>query len=136
MRRRVFLGSVATISVAGCIDFVGSDNLEDGDIGMSSDSFRPEEFHTTVGETVTWVNTSSKAHTVTAFDQHIPDEAEYFASGDFESQSAAEDAWFDNFGGRMDRGDTFEHTFEVPGEYEYYCIPHIAAHMVGRIIVE
>jgi hypothetical protein len=29
----------------------------------------------------------------------------------------------------------FEHTFDVPGTYDYYCIPHRLMGMVGRIVV-
>ena len=32
-------------------------------------------------------------------------------------------------------GSTFEHVFTVPGVYDYFCKPHEAAGMVGRIIV-
>lgn len=32
-------------------------------------------------------------------------------------------------------GDLFEATLEVPGVYDYYCIPHEAAGMAGRIVV-
>lgn len=33
-------------------------------------------------------------------------------------------------------GDSFEVTFTEPGVYDYYCTPHEAAGMVGRIVVE
>jgi plastocyanin len=33
-------------------------------------------------------------------------------------------------------GDTFDVTFEQPGTYEYYCIPHESAGMKGTIVVE
>ncbi len=32
-------------------------------------------------------------------------------------------------------GATFEVTLDVPGVYDYYCLPHEAAGMVGRIVV-
>ena len=32
-------------------------------------------------------------------------------------------------------GDHFEVTLTVPGVYDYYCMPHEAAGMVGRIVV-
>lgn len=138
MRRRALLATVAATSVAGCLAWDGSDRLvcdEDCDIGMSADEFLPDEYETTVGETVTWKNTSTKAHTVTAYDTAIPEEAQYFASGGFDSQAEAIDAWYDRFGGRLNAGDSFSHTFDVPGEYRYYCIPHDAAGMVATVIV-
>lgn len=138
MDRRAFIGAVATTAVAGCLDMFGQRQLEcdeDCDIGMSADAYRPETYEVTVGEEVTWKNTSTKGHTVTAFDHGVPDGAAFFASGGYDDQSEAEDAWFDEFGGRLDTGDTFSHTFEVPGTYEYYCIPHLAADMVGTVVV-
>jgi hypothetical protein len=32
-------------------------------------------------------------------------------------------------------GDAFEMTLTVPGVYDYYCLPHEQAGMVGRIVV-
>ncbi len=39
-------------------------------------------------------------------------------------------------GKTYDAGYEFSHTFEVPGKYEYYCVPHETAGMKGAIIVE
>ncbi len=33
------------------------------------------------------------------------------------------------------KGSTFEHLFSVPGVYDYFCKPHEAAGMVGRLVV-
>jgi plastocyanin len=33
------------------------------------------------------------------------------------------------------QGETYEHTFETPGEYRYVCVPH-APTMAGRVSVE
>ena len=33
-------------------------------------------------------------------------------------------------------GTTYAHTFEVAGEYEYYCEPHRSSGMVGSFTVE
>lgn len=35
----------------------------------------------------------------------------------------------------VNRGDHFEVRLTVPGVYDYYCQPHEAAGMVGRIVV-
>lgn len=139
MRRRAVLGLLATGSLAGCVGFGRSDQLACGDgcdIGMSSGAFLPREFTTSVGESVTWKNTSSRGHTVTAYEADLPEGAAYFATGGFDGQAAAVDAWFDRFGGRLDSGDTFTVTFEVAGRYPYYCIPHEADDMRGTIRVE
>lgn len=138
MRRRAFLGTVAAVSMAGCTDLIGSagDGVDGGDIGMSAHSFFPEEYHASIGETVTWVNTSSRGHTVTALDNQIPDGAAFFATGGYESTNEAIEAWFDRGGGRLDAGETFSHTFDLPGTYEYYCIPHVASDMFGTVVVD
>ncbi|MCB2223223.1 MAG: nitrite reductase, copper-containing [Actinobacteria bacterium] len=62
-----------------------------------------------VGTTVTWTNSDSMLHTVTAVD------------GSFDS-------------GFLDEGDSWSHTFTEPGEYEYYCLPHLW--MRAKVIVE
>lgn len=138
MRRRALLGAVAAVSVAGCIDRLtsGSDRIQGGDIGMSAHSFIPEEYHTTVGETVTWINSSSRGHTVTAYDDKIPADASFFSTGEYESTAEAVAAWHEYGGGRIDVGETFSHTFEVPGTYEYFCEPHVLGGMIGRVIVD
>ncbi|USZ68814.1 plastocyanin/azurin family copper-binding protein [Halorussus salilacus] len=148
MDRRTFLagGAGATlVALAGCLES-GSDGDSDGeegddeeeddyDVGMGASFFRPEEVEVAVGETVVWRNTGNRRHTVTAYEGEIPDDADFFASGDFDSEQAARDAWMDDFGGKIESGEEYEHTFEVPGEYDYFCIPHEASAMVGRVVV-
>jgi plastocyanin len=62
-----------------------------------------------VGDTVTVTNDDSVAHTWTA------------ADGDFDSGSLAE-------------GESFEHTFDEAGEYDFFCSVH--PDMTGSITVE
>jgi len=137
MHRRAYLaavGTAASTGLAGCSSALSV--LEDdpctGDdchIGMNRTEFLPAEYEVSVGDTVIWKNTSEADHTVTAYETLIPDDAEYFASGGYESQAAAYDAW-DDRGGRLGTRETFEHTFEIPGTYEYFCIPHEAGEIV------
>jgi plastocyanin len=100
-------------------------------------AFDPEKVTIAVGDTVTWDNVGSIGHSVTAYEGEIPDGAAYFASGGFESQSAAEDAYStgDPESGDIPGGETYEHTFGTPGTYEYFCIPHESAGMVGTVEV-
>jgi plastocyanin len=72
---------------------------------------------------------------VTAYESGIPDEAAYFASGGYDSEEAAREAWT-NLEGAITSGDTYEHTFEVPGTYHYFCIPHERGGMVGTVTVK
>ena len=136
MRRRRFIaaaGSGVTLSVVGCLGLSAGE--EDWDVGMTAQAFRPYEVTTTVGEEVVWQNTSSRDHTVTAYEDTLPEGATYFATGGFESEAAAREAW-DGSNGAISNGQRFAHTFEVPGEYSYFCIPHEKAGMVGTVIVE
>ncbi|ELY92672.1 MULTISPECIES: cupredoxin domain-containing protein [Natrialba] len=143
MNRRAYLAAVGTslsASLAGCTSTLGvfDDSPCSGDdctIGMTRNEFLPREYEATVGETVVWKNTSGAIHTITALESGIPDDAEYFATGGFEDDATAREQWRENHSGGLDTRETFEHTFEVPGRYEYICIPHVNADMVGTIIV-
>lgn len=136
MRRRAFLAAAgsSTVALAGCFG-AGASGDADYDIGMSTSAFRPVEYAVAPGTTVRWYNTSKSSHTVTALDDEIPDEADYFASGGHDSQAAAVEAWNGGHGGALEPSQSYEHTFEVPGTYRYYCIPHEAAGMFGVVEV-
>ena len=139
MDRRGFLtalGVAVTLPAAGCTGGGrGGTPTPDYDIGMASSAFRPTTFEISVGTTVTWYNGNSRAHTVTAYEQTLPDGAAYFASGGFDAEQAARDAYANSLNGSLVTGDYYSHTFEVPGTYGYFCIPHERAGMVGEIVV-
>lgn len=85
--------------------------------------FDPVGVHIEPGTTVRWVLENDMHNTVSYSadndkPQRIPEEAEGWASPIFTEEGA-----------------TFEHTFEVEGVYDYFCTPHEALGMVGRIIV-
>jgi plastocyanin len=137
MQRRAFLASVGTAgltAVAGCAGVGGSQ----GDVLMRATAFDPYEFTVSVGDTVTWYNGSTRGHTVTAYENAIPEEAAYFASGGYETEAAAREAFRQEgfSGGQIASGESYSHTFEVAGEYQYVCIPHEQGGMVGTIVVE
>ncbi|MFC6723072.1 plastocyanin/azurin family copper-binding protein [Halobium palmae] len=96
-------------------------------------TFAPKEIQVAAGTTVTWENVGSVGHTITAYEDKIPDGATYFASGGFDSEQAAKDGYPDE--GNVTEGGTYEHTFETKGTYEYYCIPHEMNAMVGTVEV-
>ncbi|MFB6138549.1 MAG: plastocyanin/azurin family copper-binding protein [Halobacteriaceae archaeon] len=142
MERRHLLGvgAAGLAGLAGCAGVlgVGPTGRSDGtyDVGMSAEDFLPASIEVNLGDTVVWKNTSSHAHTVTAVESGLPEDAEYFASGGYDSQQAASDAYFDEpFGGSISAGDTYEHTFRTVGTFPYYCIPHKAAGMAGQVVV-
>jgi plastocyanin len=136
-RRRALaaLGTAAAVGIAGCAGG-GASAADDYDVGMTAVAFDPTEITVSVGDTVVWANTSSRGHTVTAYDSGIPEDAAFFASGGYDSTEAAREAYQSELGGLIESGDTWSHTFEVAGEYEYLCIPHEASGMVGTVVVE
>ncbi len=80
----------------------------------SGSCFLPSEVTIGVGESITWHNDSTAAHTVT--------------SGNPED---GPDGVFDS--GLFMGGDTFSHTFTESGQYQYYCQIH--PWMTGTVIV-
>lgn len=96
-------------------------------VGMTNTlKFTPDTVRVDVGETVRWENTSIVVHTVTA----DPEEATLDESVRLPEGASPFDS------GNMDPEATFEHTFEVPGTYRYFCIPHEATKMFGTVIVK
>ena len=81
-------------------------------------NFVPAELTIQVGETVEFQN-GGGAHNVNASQDIFPDNPEGFTSGNVSSSP-----W------------TFQHTFTLPGVYQYQCDPHAGLGMVGTITVE
>ncbi|RDZ39578.1 copper-binding protein [Haloferax sp. Atlit-10N] len=119
MNRRQVLrlcgAALAATASAGCSATGGSDGVKR--VSMNDDfEFDPKRSTISAGTTVRWTNDTEVGHTVTAYDGRISSDAAYFASGGFESEQAARN---DISGGLIASGDTYEHTFEIPGTYEY-----------------
>ncbi|MCC6608746.1 MAG: hypothetical protein IT515_03590 [Burkholderiales bacterium] len=90
--------------------------------------FDPVGIHIQPGDTVRWVQVNGY-HSVAAYDP---------ANGNHELRIPAGAKPWDSgilLGEYPAAGSTFEHTFTVPGVYDYFCQPHEAAGMVGRIVV-
>lgn len=93
-------------------------------ISMQNMSFDPETLTVSEGDTVTWINTESIAHTVT--------------SGTASGTTPHPDGKFDS--GNMNKSDKFTVVFSSAkglgvGTYPYYCIYHLPD-MKGSIIVQ
>ncbi|MFB6105937.1 MAG: plastocyanin/azurin family copper-binding protein [Halobacteriaceae archaeon] len=102
-------------------------------VEMTDDlDFVPDRVEVSVGDTVRWTNVGVVAHSVTAYEDDVPSDAAYFASGGFDSESAANRAYPE---GGIGEDGSYEHTFEVAGTYEYFCIPHESAGMTGTVVV-
>jgi len=110
---------------------------EDADhvVDATAVAFEPAELTVSVGDTVAWTHAGGEAHSVTAYEDELPDGADYWASGDFDSQDAAAEGW-EHGEGAVVSGKSYVHTFETAGEHGYYCIPHEQLDMVGTVVVE
>jgi len=110
---------------------------EDADhvVEMKAVAFEPAELAVSAGDKVAFEHVDGEAHSVTAKGEAIPSDADYWASGGFDSQSDAESGW-ENGTGAVASGEAYVHTFETTGTHEYVCIPHAAAGMEGTVVVE
>lgn len=90
------------------------------EVGAGGFNFAPESFTVSVGDTVEWVWVGSN-HNV------VPDTIP--AQSDWSGTPGAP-------GETYDSGYSYSHTFEVAGEYSYYCNPHRSAGMTGSFTVE
>lgn len=82
--------------------------IKSSQVMMKGNKFDPADLTVTVGTTVTWSNTDSVAHIVTATD------------GAFSS-------------GNLDPGNNFRYTFNAAGTFDYACTIHPA--MKGKVTV-
>ncbi|MFB6227880.1 MAG: plastocyanin/azurin family copper-binding protein [Halobacteriales archaeon] len=126
-------GSGSTTGPPGADELGGPGNLQsaptvraatlDADQGAGTFVFTPAVVWIESGTTVTW-EIEGASHSVTAYHPdndkplRIPENAAAFDSG------------------TLADGDTYEHTFETPGVYNYYCTPHESLGMTGIVIVD
>lgn len=87
--------------------------------------FVPAQLTVKVGDTVTWRNTGSIVHTAT----DDPSKAQDPANASLPNGAEPWDS------GNIAGGEQWSYTFETPGEYTYFCIPHELAGMVARLTV-
>lgn len=96
-------------------------------VAMTGDmTFEPATVTVPAGSTVVWENTSAVPHTATADPGKAADPAHV------ELPQGAQPF----HSGFVQPGESYSHTFEVPGRYQYVCLPHEAAGMIGEVIVE
>lgn len=102
----------------------GAEAKADARVEMSLIAYRPPELAVAASTTVTWTQNDAGTHTVTSgtVAKQASGAVKTNPSGRFES-------------GELERGETFEFTFDEPGSYEYFCDIHPAT-MQGRITVE
>ncbi|WP_269933355.1 plastocyanin/azurin family copper-binding protein [Aminobacter sp. HY435] len=87
--------------------------------------FDPLGIHIRPGQTIRWTNRDpGNSHTVTAYHPDVFDRPLRIP------QHAK--PWDSDY---LLPGQSFSVTLTVPGVYDYYCVPHEHAGMVGRIVV-
>lgn len=91
----------------------------------TQNKFLPDTLTVAKGSKVTFKNSSPVVHDVVADTAKVADKSQVSVP-----QGAQP---FDS--GPIAAGQSWSHTFTVPGEYRYICRPHVAVGMVGRIIV-
>jgi plastocyanin len=126
-RLLILTGAGLFLSAAVARRADASDDIEVSMSGSPTGShvwFRPRGLLIQPGQTVRWVNREAgNVHTVTAYHPdngkplRIPDKAKPWNSG------------------YLMPGQSFRMVFDTPGVYDYFCIPHEHAGMVGRIVV-
>jgi plastocyanin len=135
-RRDFLTGTGAAALSAGATGAAGAQQTRTIEM-TDSLVFNPDDATVPPGTTVVWENVGGIGHSVTAYEEDIPADAEYFASGGFDDEGTARNSYAagDPDSGDVGGGATFEHTFEVEGEYGYFCVPHESAGMVASLTV-
>jgi plastocyanin len=112
MRRLLLL---AMLSLGALLVFAPSawaQGQEEVTVRMEDNFFDPANITIEPGTTVTWVQSGNNPHTTTSYDG-------LWDSGMIEGGSEG----------------TFSFTFEEPGTFDYFCIPHEDMGMVGNVTV-
>jgi plastocyanin len=125
------LALAVTVSLAAC---TGADQgggaggaADRNVIAMKNDNkYTPETLEVARGTTVTWDNVSAVQHTVTVDASKANDPSHVALPPGV--------APFDS--GFIDPGKKWSHTFDTPGTYKYFCIPHESVGMIGTLIVK
>ncbi|MGB7398523.1 plastocyanin/azurin family copper-binding protein [Castellaniella sp.] len=128
-RRRLLLsaGGGLLLSAALVHRARAADEVEIAMSGTSNGSnvwFRPRGLLIHPGQSVRWINKDAgNVHTSTAYH---PDNKKVLR---IPSQARSWDSDY------LMPGESFSITLDIPGVYDYFCLPHEHAGMVGRIIV-
>jgi plastocyanin len=111
MRR---LLQLATLSLVALLFFAPAawSQGQEVTVRMEDNFFDQANITVEPGTTVTWVQSGNNPHTTTSYDG-------LWDSGMIEGGS----------------GGTFSYSFEEPGRYDYFCIPHESLGMVGSVTV-
>jgi plastocyanin len=108
------LARLTALSLLGLLVFAPSTWAQGQEVTVRMEDNFFDQANITVepGTTVTWVQSGDNSHTTTSYDG-------LWDSGMIEGGTDG----------------TFSFTFEEPGTYDYFCIPHEALGMVGTVTV-
>jgi halocyanin-like protein len=132
---KYYCGPHKSMGMKGAIVVTDAGGSSDSSTSSSSDqpqtkqdsavnyAFDPEIIQIQPGDSVEWT-IDEGAHTITSYHPDFHDKPQRIPDGA---------ASFDS--GSLSAGDTFEHTFETEGVYDYYCFPHEGMGMVGTVVV-
>ena len=98
----------APVAIAAALLLASAAQADTVHVGIKDFMYTPMTVTVPVGTTVQWINLDDIPHTVVEKDK----------------------AWRS---GALDTNDTYTHTFDKPGTYEYYCALH--PKMVAKVIV-
>ncbi|PWE29360.1 hypothetical protein DDZ14_17390 [Maritimibacter sp. 55A14] len=130
LARRQFLlaggGIIATLGLPGTGRAMQVETIEmQGTARGERVWFAPVGLAVSPGTTLRFVNHDpGNSHTATAYHPDIYDRQRRIPG--------RAEAWDSDF---LLPGESFEITLTAPGVYDYYCVPHEMAGMVGRIVV-
>lgn len=119
-------GGLATLAVPSVVSAQATEVIEmRGTARGEHVWFSPQGLAVAPGTTIGFVNRDKgNSHTATAYHPELFGRAQRIPE--------AAEPWHSDF---LLPGDSFEVTLQVPGVYDYYCVPHEMAAMVGRIVV-
>ena len=125
--RRALLKGMAAVGMLGCGNWLAACGEKAGPVvEMNELQYAPAKLTIKVGETVTWQNADSMAHTVT-------DDPAKARNEESSRLPEGADPWDSGY---IEAGQSWSHRFDVPGEYTYFCIPHELAGMVATLTVK
>ena len=87
---------------------------------LGDKAYSPNPMNVKVGDTVTWTNDDSQAHTITSGNSSDPDKGKVFDSSP-------------NFNPLLAPKQTFQHKFTTTGDFPYFCQLHPT--MIGNVVV-
>jgi plastocyanin len=112
MRRLLQLATLSLVALLVFAPSAWAQGQEEVTVRMEDNFFEPANITIEPGTTVTWVQSGDNPHTTTSYDG-------LWDSGMIEGGS----------------GGTFSFTFEEPGTFDYFCIPHESLGMIGSVTV-